>query len=305
MSDLDPEKMVKKWLKIHLDCPEMIIEGAVDLLAVLSGSGVEQTPPQHGSSGVNAFFVLDGMDTAQEQKEIKQRVQEELNNLFQIYEQPAPVLGYQLLDDEDWATSWQQYFKPFAIIPGLVIKPSWETYARQRDELVIEMDPGMAFGTGQHASTKLALSLIRASFQEGRVDRVLDIGTGTGILAMAAALFGAKEVIATDNDPVAVQVAGDNIAHNRLESIISVSGRDLSGLEGEFTLICANIIHGVLVEMAPQMSGLLEKQGWLVLAGILQGEQEENIIKVYGQAGLRLEQTLYEDEWVALLLRSA
>ncbi|MCI5158099.1 MAG: 50S ribosomal protein L11 methyltransferase, partial [Candidatus Electrothrix sp. AUS1_2] len=149
-----------KWLKVGLDCPENVLEATADLIGVLSGSAVEQTPVKNGRSTVNGFFRLEGEDGEAEQAEILQRLEKELDDLFALYELEPPKPQCALLADEDWATSWQQFFTPFAIIPGLVIKPSWENYTARPDEQVIEMDPGMAFGTGQHASTKLALGLI-------------------------------------------------------------------------------------------------------------------------------------------------
>ncbi|MCI5137656.1 MAG: methyltransferase domain-containing protein, partial [Candidatus Electrothrix sp. AR1] len=175
-------------------------------------------------------------------------------------------------------------------------------YVPAADEQVIEMDPGMAFGTGQHASTKLALGLIRSCFDSRGVGKVLDIGTGTGILAMGVALFGAEQVIAIDNDPESVRVAGENIAHNALEGKITVSGDNLDDLIGSFDLVCANIIHDVLVDMAPAIAALVSEKGAVVLAGILQGEQEKNIIKLYEKLGLTLQEARYEDEWVSLFL---
>jgi len=291
-----------KWLKVSLDCPENVLEATADLIGVLSGSGVEQTPVKNGQSTVNGFFRLDGEDSEAEQAEILQRLEQELAELFALYGLTPPIPECSLMADEDWATSWQQFFTPFAIIPGLVIKPSWEEYIPVADEQVIEMDPGMAFGTGQHASTKLALGLIRSCFDSRGVLKVLDIGTGTGILAMAAALFGAEQVIAIDNDPEAVRVAGENIAHNTLEGKIAVSGDDFDDLTGSFDLVCANIIHDVLVDMAPAIADLVSEKGTVVLAGILQGEQEKNIIRLYEALGLTLQEARYEDEWVSLFL---
>ncbi|MCI5166774.1 MAG: 50S ribosomal protein L11 methyltransferase [Candidatus Electrothrix sp. GM3_4] len=290
------------WLKTGLDCPEITLEAVVDLLGVLSGSAVEQTPVKNGQSKVNGFFCLDGEDREAEQDDILERLEQELNYLFALYELEPPKPTCSLLVDEDWATSWQQFFTPFAIIPGLVIKPSWEEYVPAADEQVIEMDPGMAFGTGQHASTKLALGLIRSCFDSRGVKSVLDIGTGTGILAMGAVLFGAEQVIAIDNDPEAVRVAGENIIHNTLEGKITVSGDGLDNLTGSFDLVCANIIHDVLVDMAPAIADLVSEKGAVVLAGILQGEQEENIIRLYETLGLSLQEARYEDEWVSLFL---
>ncbi|MCW5213521.1 50S ribosomal protein L11 methyltransferase [Desulfobulbus sp. TB] len=296
-----------KWLKVGLNCPENTLEAVVDLVGIVSGSGVEQLPVKNGQSTVNVFFRLEadleGENAETEQKAVLQRLKQELAELFALYGLTPPQPQCSFMADEDWATSWQQFFKPFAIIPGLVIKPSWEDYTPVADEQVIEMDPGMAFGTGQHVSTKLALNLIRSCFDAPHlVQTVLDVGTGTGILAMGATLFGAEQAVAIDNDPEAVRVAGENIAYNQLAEKIMVSGNDLVQVNGQFDLICANIIHDVLVDMAPNIIQQLTENGSLVLAGILQGEQEENIISIYEGLGLALKKALYEDEWVSLLL---
>jgi len=291
-----------KWLKVSLACPEIVLEAVMDLVGVLSGSGVEQTPIKHGQSMVNGFFRLEGENIEAEQKTVLQRLEQELAELFALYGLAPAQPECLLMADEDWATSWQQFFTPFALVPGLVIKPSWEDYTPAADEQVIEMDPGMAFGTGQHASTKLALAQIRSCFDGHPVDKVLDVGTGTGILSMGAALFGAEQIVAIDNDPEAVRVAQENIAHNQLAEKIAVSDDTLALVSGQFDLICANIIHDVLVDMAPNIVQLLADKGYVVLAGILQGEQEENISDIYQGLGLTVKKALYEDEWVSLLL---
>ncbi len=288
-----------KWLKVSLNCPKTVQEAISDLLGVLSRSGVEQTPVRNGKSTVTGFFRLDqGKSREQIQSELKQEIAE----LFHLYTLTPPEPVCSTIHDEDWATSWQQFFKPFAIIPGLVIKPSWESYARRQNEQVIEMDPGMAFGTGQHASTKLALGFIHDCFQDKPPKNVLDVGTGTGILAMAAVLFGAGEAVAIDNDPEAVQVATENITNNNLQQAINTSATDLTEIAGSFDLICANIVHDVLVDMAPSLARLLAPGGRVVLAGILRGTQEENIIKVYQKLDITLLRAAHEDEWASLLL---
>jgi len=292
-----------KWLKISLDCPEIILEAISDLMGVVSGSGVEQTPVKNGCSTITGFFRLNQNKSLEE---IVRELRRETDALFQLYALTPPEPVWTTLDDENWATSWQRFFKPFAIIPGLVIKPSWENYTPEPNEQIIVMDPGMAFGTGQHASTHLALELIHACFRnKPPVDKVLDVGTGTGILAMAAALFGAGEIVAIDNDPEAVRVARENISTNNLQQAISTSATDLADITGGFDLICANIVHDVLVDMAPTIAGLLIPGGRLVLAGILQGTQEKNIIMVYQQLNITLLRSTHEDEWVSLLLTAA
>jgi ribosomal protein L11 methyltransferase len=296
------DQVEPEWLKISLDCPENLVEATTDLLGILSKSGVEQTPVVRGTSRVSGFFRLDEDRT---RAQITEELGRELAALFSLYELTPPELEYSTLHEQDWATSWQQFFKPFAIIPGLIIKPGWEQYSARTGEQVIEMDPGMAFGTGQHASTKLALGLMRRCFQDAAPTRVLDIGTGTGILAMASALFGAEQVVAVDNDPEAVRVATENSAANGLDRVISCSMDGLEEIRGSFDLICANIVHDVLVAMAPAIVRLLAAEGRVVLSGILSGAQEKNIVSIYQSLDLTLLQATYEDEWVSLLFSTS
>lgn len=298
----------RQWLKITFFCPHALLEPAADLIGVLSGVGVEQSPETLSGALVSGFFPLAGPDNESPGQldtveAIRTRVTQQMTELFALYgctpEKPTCIL----LADQDWATSWQQYFKPFEIVSGLVIKPSWEEYQPQPGQHILELDPGMAFGTGQHASTQLALALIKKSILEAAPEQAVDVGTGTGILAMAAALFGAGQVIAIDNDPDAVTVALENIANNTLTGQIEVSTTPVAHLTGTYQLTCANIVHDVLVEMAPVLASLTAPNGHLVLAGILSGEQEENIITVYLQQGCRLLDRRYREEWVALQLQ--
>lgn len=293
-----------QWLKLSFVCPAPLVEAAADLLAVRSGSGVEQSPETASDCRLSGFFYIDATEKGAAQAQTEQITDETaaaLTELFALYGEPLPGLELELLANEDWASSWKEHFKTFAIAPGLVIKPSWEEYTPSPGEQVLEMDPGMAFGTGQHATTRGALQLIQRSMQESIPVRVLDVGTGTGILAMGAALWGAPEVLALDNDPEAVRVASENVAQNKLSGRITVELTPVEQISGSFGLICANIVHDVLVEMLPHLRRLSAPPGYLVLSGILAGEQERNICTLYTQAGFILLDSQYEEEWVSLL----
>jgi ribosomal protein L11 methyltransferase len=297
----------RQWLKITLFCPLTLLEPAADLMGVLSGAGVEQSPETEVGALISGFFQLpappDSPHCPEENADaIVAWVEGEMAALFSLYDCVPEKTVTTLLADQDWATSWQQYFKPFEIIPGLVIKPSWETYQPAPNQQMIELDPGMAFGTGQHASTRMALALIQKSSAMIHPRQALDVGTGTGILAMAAALFGAERVVAIDNDPDAVAVARENIEKNRLTDSIEASATPVAHIRGAFPLVSANIVHDVLVEMAEILAGLTTSGGHLVLAGILSGAQEDNIVRVYRELGLQPLDRLYQEEWTALLL---
>ena len=164
------------------------------------------------------------------------------------------------------------------------------------------MDPGLAFGTGHHVSTQLALLLLEELFLEKgtKFDKVLDIGTGSGILAMACGLFGASEILAIDNDPDAVETAKQNVVRNHLEGTVSVSAREVTSLETGFDIVVANITHDILAELAETLTRLIPPDGYLILSGILQGGQEKSLRQMFTKLGLECIKSRTRDEWAAL-----
>ncbi len=283
-------------LKLSFVVPEKTVESVADLMGVVSGCGVEIKPMADSLSRITAFFPL------LEDKSVEQGLME-LENLLAVYGEDMVEVKKEIMPGQDWATSWQQYFKPFEIVAGLVIKPSWEDYKVKGDEGVIVMDPGQAFGTGQHETSRLVLELMAELFARKNMDKVLDVGTGTGILAMAAALWGAEQVVAIDNDQVAVEVARQNVANNNLSASITVSGDDIAGVGGEFSLIVANIVHDVLLAMQDDFKRLVSDSGYLVLSGLLAGGQEESITKALQVCGFSLEAEKQDGEWLGLCFR--
>ena len=213
-----------------------------------------------------------------------------------------PRVAWKILPAQDWGNRWKEHFHPFALTPGLVIAPTWEEYTAQPGEKVIVMDPGMAFGTGHHATTSMAAALLLETVAANAAT-VLDVGCGTGILAMAAALSGAERVLAIDNDPLAVTAARENVARNGLDTTIDVSGEILSSLSGNFQIVIANIVYEVLLDLSRDLARLTAPGGALILSGILAGKQEESIARHF--AGLSCLQTdqRRQDEWAALRLR--
>lgn len=301
-----------KWLKFSLTCPAQIAEAVSDLIGVLSQVGVEIRPmADRRKTKITGFFSLTHTGSKEkweaEAEAVLANASAELEKLYAIYNLILSKISSEIIDDQDWATSWQQFFTTTEIIPGLVIKPSWEEYKPTAGQKVLTLDPGMAFGTGQHASTKLALSLMAPCFKNpktGKPGRVLDVGTGTGILAMAAGVYGADQVLGIDNDPEAVKIARHNVNANSLDWNVAVDEKPLAQVQGPFNLIVANIVHDVLCEMAPDFKRLLREKGLVILSGVLRGKQEHNLEKVFGENGMELLCTEHEDEWVALLLQA-
>ncbi len=299
--DLKKQKThsANRWLKITIQTDPLLVESISDFLIGVLEAGVETAARDELLYGtVNAYIKKANLDDS-EVEAILARLSDYLLELAEIFRVEVPNLSSTMIDEQDWSKSWKEHFKPFAIVPGLVIAPTWEKYRPANGEAVITMDPGMAFGTGHHATTSLSLELIRRSLAEKSGRRVLDVGTGTGILGMAALLFGAEQVVAVDNDPEAVFAAEENVRRNLLQERMQVSLAPLASLEDRFGIVVANIVHDILVGMADDLSRLSEEGGSLILSGILEGEQAANIIGVFQAKGFLLLEKMSRGEWVA------
>lgn len=204
------------------------------------------------------------------------------------------------LEEEEWAEAWKEHFHPHHVGSRLVIKPSWREYVPARDEVVIEIDPGMAFGTGLHPSTRLCLMLLERHLTPGM--EVLDLGTGSGILAIAAAKLGAASVLALDLDSLAVKVARANVRANKLVQRVRVRRGTLGADVGRerFQMVVANISADVIVHLAHPISSALAWRGLLIASGILEGRLE-GVASSLAQAGLGVKGSFAEGEWRALL----
>lgn len=209
--------------------------------------------------------------------------------------------GLKQVKEEDWAEAWKRYFKPERI-GKIVIKPSWEDYTSNDDEIVIELDPGMAFGTGTHPTTRICLKLLQELISPQT--EMLDVGTGSGILALAGAKLGAKKVCAMDIDPVAVRVAVENIRHNRLDKSIEVYESNLleRPLDSKFNLVVANIITNAIMELVPQLEKVLMPGGIFVASGIIEERLPETMECLTKQGFINVKQ-ISEEGWVGLIAR--
>jgi ribosomal protein L11 methyltransferase len=204
-------------------------------------------------------------------------------------------------EDEDWANAWKQYFKPLRLGRRLVVKPSWENYTPGEDELVLELDPGMAFGTGGHPTTQLCLQALEERVTPGMT--VADIGTGSGILAIAAANLGAGRVLATDIDTLPRKIARENITRNGLESVVSILEMDDFDVQArDCDLIVANIVANTIIELAPSVAPRLKPDGIFIASGIVE-EHHDLVRDALAAVGLALEETKREDIWVCLVAR--
>ncbi|HLI90375.1 MAG TPA: 50S ribosomal protein L11 methyltransferase [Ktedonobacteraceae bacterium] len=249
---------------------------------------------------LHAYLPIDGRE-----EEVRQRVAEGLWHLSSLGERFVGELQTRVVKEEDWANAWKDYYHVTHIGRRLVIRPSWREYTPAADEVVITLDPGMAFGTGLHPTTRMCLEQVERRVRPGM--RVLDVGTGSGILALAAAKLGAAHVYAIDNSSVAVESATENATMNGLSDRITVVEGTLDEAQaermaGQYDLVLANIIAHIIGALAPQLARMLAPQGVLVVSGIIE-ERRADAEGPLLEAGLELVEQTMIDDWLALVLR--
>ena len=206
------------------------------------------------------------------------------------------------VDEEDWSNAWKKYYHPMQVGEHLVVCPSWEAYDRQPDDVVLTLNPGMAFGTGTHDTTRLCMELLEKYITPQ--DTVLDVGCGSGILAITAALLGANKIIGCDIDEVAVKVAGENAALNGVQDRIAFHQGDLtSQVEGSFQIICANIVADVIIRLSEDAGRYLAKDGIFITSGIID-TREQDVLNALEQNGFQVIERRTSGGWVALACKA-
>lgn len=205
------------------------------------------------------------------------------------------------VQDEDWANSWKAYFHTDKVGERVVIQPSWEEYEPKEGEVVLRLDPGAAFGTGTHPTTAMCLRALEKLITPGMT--VFDVGTGSGVLAIAAAKLGAKEVRAVDYDATAVRVARENIEANGVSDVVSTAESDLfSALPGRAGLVTANLIADLVIRLLPDLGAHLETGGALLASGIIESRAQE-VREAAETAGFFVAEDHEEKEWHAMVIR--
>ncbi len=285
-----------KWaeltVKTNLNASE-----AISNILISEGSGgvASSYLPEETNGLVNiiAYYPID------DRLEIRlERIQDRIAGLSFFGIDPAPAdTTIRQTEDEDWAEAWKAYFKPVEI-GKIVVKPSWDEYAPKEGQLVLELDPGMAFGTGTHPTTQLCLLMMHRYITNE--SRVVDFGTGSGILAIAAALLGAKEIAAIDIDPVAVKTATENIAKNNLlDKICTFEADSLRSLNIRPNIIIANIIANTIIDSAQDAYDILEPNGIFISSGIV-AEREGEVVSKLKSAGFLVDEISRDGEWIAI-----
>ncbi len=255
--------------------------------------GHDNRPGEHGRAEVAAYLPADRW------REIESSAHTAAGNLL-LREQTFHVKH---LPNRDWRTAWHDHFN-LVRIPGprtIIIRPPHIPHEAKPDEVVIDLVPGLAFGTGQHQSTRLCLQLLAEQINGG--EHVLDVGTGSGILAVAAAKLGAASVLATDIDPLAVDAARQTARQNQLSDQVRVSEGSIPSNK-QFDLITANLTADILQYLAKDLASVLKPEGKLIASGLIATRQDE-VAATFATCGLRLQASQSEDEWRALLLCSS
>ncbi|MEJ5251451.1 MAG: 50S ribosomal protein L11 methyltransferase [Chthonomonadetes bacterium] len=279
-----------RWLEFVITVPAESHEAVAEICRQAGSQGVRLE-----ADGVVAYLPITG-----ETEERKRFLRERLSHLPEWGLPPVQAVDEREVDDTEWAESWKRFFHVQRVGTRVVIKPSWQEYEPQEGEVVVELDPGMAFGTGQHASTQLCIEFLEELVQEGAT--VVDVGTGSGILAIVAAKLGAGQVWAGDNDPVAVLTAQRNVARNGVEGVVSVHLAE--GCEGtpECDLLVANITAEVIEGLLPDFARCVRRGGFLVVSGIVK-ERSERIRVLLSRAPWGEVTMREQGEWCAFCAR--
>ena len=310
-----PEEPEKKedWLQIELSTPTELSDALANFLTEMGAQGAYQESSEPQSQRdvaetdiretLKAFLPCD--------VHLEQRIsglKTYLDSVAEIFPKlEKPAFRAEVVRDPGWGDAWKKYFKPLRVSRNLVIKPTWESYAPKRGDIIIEIDPGMAFGTGQHASTRTCLEAIETLFIEERASEkshVLDIGTGTGILGIACAKLGAERVLCVDNDPLATKIAQANVLVNRVDDRVTVVHRDIATLAETFPLIVANLTAKILGELHAHLVRLVAPGGRLVIAGIIEQDRPDIEARFLGDS-FTLHRLIAEKEWVCYILKKA
>jgi ribosomal protein L11 methyltransferase len=283
-----------KWLQVSLIVDAELAEPVSELLHRYCKGGVileaSQSDEQVELRGY--LSVAEGMPSTQ------RKIEEGLWYLGRISPLPDPI--FEIVEEQNWAEAWKQHYRPILVGQRLLVLPAWLKNPHP-DRIPLVLDPGMAFGTGTHPTTRLSLEAIEQQLQPG--SQVLDLGTGSGILAIAAAKLGAKRVYGVDIDPVAIQSARENLVRNHVDHLVHLGQGSLQDCPPDvhFDLIVANILTPILLQLLEQgLADRVPRGGKLILAGILD-QQAEGVKNAYQAQGLKTLQEMAWQDWRALI----
>jgi len=283
------------WVEIAIRIDPAAQEATSAILFDLGCTGV--TTEDFDDGTLKAYFPA-----VEDPDVMRMRLEARLNDLIPFFEGLSPPeIKCSQLNAEDWGTTWRRFFRTEQVTRFLTVTPAWEPVPHTEGGITIRMDPGPAFGTGQHPTTRLCLEAMETL---GRPDpwTLLDVGTGSGILAVYGAKLGARKVSAVDIDPEALRWAGRNVRLNGLEGDIHLSTVPLDQWKEPFFMVTANLIMETILDLMPQFSRVVAPNGWLILSGLLR-EQVERVKSPLLTEGFEVYETLFQKEWAAIIAR--
>jgi ribosomal protein L11 methyltransferase len=284
------------WLEIAIDIHPITHEAVNSFLFDLGCDGI--VSEDFTQKSIVKAYTPANSDT----HAIKSKLDVFLMNLKEIFPEANNFsLIINRIEDLDWNLTWRRFFHTERVTPKLMVIPAWEAIPSETTEYIVQVDPGPAFGTGQHATTRMCLEAMeRIGFNVPWT--MLDVGTGSGILAVYGAKLGAKRVVGIDIDPDALEWAEKNITLNGLSGAIELSSKPLEKWQGPFSLVTANLTRNTILELFPYLAHMVAPENRLVLSGLLQ-EQRADIQGPMSNFGFQEEQILFREEWVCLILK--
>ena len=286
--------MTESWLKLSVQAGPAQLEAIANFLIERGSPGVVMKRRR-----VEGFFAHSPADAA-----LKREVGRFLAGIARISSKGAmPGAAWSVLGDDNWQNSWKRFIKPRRIGKNFWVTPPWLTAPNFRRRQIIVIEPGMAFGTGTHATTRSCLEYLEevAGFFGDRPFTALDVGTGAGILAIALVKLGARPVWAIDNDPIAINVARENFSANDALKRVHLSGKNLKEIPGRFSVVVANLTAETICDLAPALERKVSARGFLILSGIL--HSKFNALARRFEGRWRIAKRRRRQEWITLMLR--
>lgn len=304
-----------KWIEVSIKTESRAVEAVSEVLQRYGANGVAIDDPSDLTlkdnqsiswdyidenllkAGKSVYVKAYYPDDNQIQNKINQ-IKESLKNV-EIYLETGKIsLETKVVDDMDWANEWKKHYKPLKVGKRILIKPTWEEAVGNDDDILIQLDPGMAFGTGTHESTKMCIEFLEKYVKERR--SLLDVGCGSGILSIVGAKLGCSEVLAIDIDPVAVRTAEDNINANGVKEKVHAETAVIEDINGQiFDIIVANIVADVIINITSTVRKSLEEGGIYIVSGIIKDRKQDVEDKLVSEGFKVLEQSDM-GEWVAM-----
>ncbi len=288
---------MKRWLAVSLLIPKRLVEPISSFLMEQGATGIEEVDEGPEKERLKTYFLQNGKE-----KRDLQALHRYLQSLKKMDEGISKIEVESVsIPEQDWGENWKKFFKPLRVGTRFVVKPPWSRTRLKRGELLIEITPGMAFGTGTHATTRLCMEALEKRLKNRF--SVLDVGTGSGILSIASARLGGGQTWGIDVDPLAVEIAKENVNRNKVSDTVRIKKGSIGDIRKRFDLVVANLDFRSLKRVRIALIRHLKRRGFLILSGVLENEGER-IRHLYMETGfLQWVEVGRDGEWISLTFR--